>query len=78
MNQIADLFSKELGDDDKIEEARLKLLEDPENAGEALASMFQNDEMKDILHDPIKWRESVKKGQGMLLGNQDAAGIGEL
>jgi len=78
MNQIADLFSKELGDDDKIEEARLKLLEDPENAGEALASMFQNDEMKDILHDPIKWRESVKKGQGMLLDNQGAAGIGEL
>jgi len=85
MGQLAQAFSEGLGDDDKIEEARLQLLADPENAGNpALASLFQDVEMQEILKDPIKWREQVKKGQEMLggLGDADAAadgaGVGEL
>ena len=64
-------------DDDKIEEARLKILQDPDGAHPMLKEMFQSDEMQEILKDPVKWRESVKEGQGML--NQGAAaGVGEL
>lgn len=75
MKSISEAFSAELGDDDKIEEARLQLLADPAAAGNpALASLFQNDDMKDILQDPIKFREQVKKGQEMIagLGSQGA------
>ena len=80
MKNMAQTFSEELGDDDKIEEARLQLLADPDKAGNpALASMFQNEEMKEILNDPVKWREQVKKGQDMLLGGDGTgAGMGEL
>lgn len=85
MGQLAQAFSEGLGDDDKIEEARLQLLADPETAGNpALASLFQDDEMQEILKDPEKWREQVKKGQEMLggMGGADAvadgAGVGEL
>jgi len=83
MKELADTMSDALGDDDKIEEARLQLLSDPEKAGNPLlADMFKGEEMQDILHDPIKWREQVKKGQGMLLGGDDngrqGAGVGEL
>lgn len=82
LKSIAEAFQTELGDDDKIEEARLQLLADPSAAGNpALASLFQNDDMKDILQDPIKFREQVKKGQEMIAGmNQEGAGAnyGEL
>jgi len=64
-----DIFA-ELQDDDKIEEARLQLLENPDLAGNPiLASVYESDEMKAILQDPVKWRETVKKGQGMLGNN---------
>lgn len=67
-----DIF-KELADDDKIEEARLQLLDQPDLAGNPiLASLYESEEMKEILKDPVKWRETVKKGQGML-GNGAAA-----
>lgn len=63
-----------LSDDDKIEEARLQLLANPEMAGSAdLAELFGSSEMKDILNDPIAWRESVKKGKNMMFGGADGA-----
>jgi hypothetical protein len=84
MKSISEAFSAELGDDDKIEEARLQLLADPGAAGNpALASLFENQDMIDILQDPIKFREQVKKGQEMMsgLGGTEAgagANYGEL
>mmetsp|Transcript_1691 Transcript_1691/g.2427 ORF Transcript_1691/g.2427 Transcript_1691/m.2427 type:complete len:277 (-) Transcript_1691:54-884(-) len=80
LREIAENFSSALDSDDKIEEARLQLLTNPDKAGDpALSSLFQNDEMKEILKDPVKWREQVKKGQEMLLGDENlGAGIGEL
>lgn len=85
MQQLAGSMEGLLGDDDKIEEARLQLLASPDKAGNPLlAEMFQGDEMKEILKDPVKWREQVKKGQGMLMGEQggaaagQGAGVGEL
>jgi hypothetical protein len=77
MGDLAAAFASELGDDEKIEEARLQLLANPEIAGNPmLASLFEDEEMQDILKDPVKWREQVKKGQNMMLN--DGAGIGEL
>jgi len=77
MEKLAEAFSAELGDDDKIEEARLQLLADPEAAGNpAMAALFQNQDMLEILQDPIKWREQVKKGQEMLTGGGFGAGAG--
>eukprot|EP00978_Attheya_sp_CCMP212_P015853 scaffold40988_cov52-Attheya_sp.AAC.4 len=82
MKELAKQMSGQLSDDDKIEEARLQLLTNPELAGNpALASIFDTDEMKDVLNDPVKWRDSVRKGQGMLADGDDdgaAAGMGEL
>ena len=74
---LDDVFKSMMGDfndDDKIEEARLKLLSDPEGAHPMLKDMFQSEEMQEILKDPVKWRESVKEGQGLLQG-QGAAGV---
>eukprot|EP00553_Chaetoceros_curvisetus_P012463 CAMPEP_0204639944 /NCGR_PEP_ID=MMETSP0717-20131115/45187_1 /ASSEMBLY_ACC=CAM_ASM_000666 /TAXON_ID=230516 /ORGANISM="Chaetoceros curvisetus" /LENGTH=241 /DNA_ID=CAMNT_0051660217 /DNA_START=59 /DNA_END=784 /DNA_ORIENTATION=- len=69
MSKLAEAFSAELDDDDKIEEARLMLLADPNAAGNpAIASLFQNDDMADVMQDPAKWREHVKKGQRMMAG----------
>merc|ERR1712157_326688 len=71
--QMKDMFN-DLEDDDKIEEARLQLLNDPELAGNPiLKSVYESEEMKAILKDPVKWRETVKKGQGMLTGDKGAA-----
>lgn len=79
MKDLATMFAGELSNDDQIEEARLQLLSDPEKAGHpALAQMFENEEMQEILKDPVKWREQVQKGQTMLLGEEEGAGIGEL
>ena len=80
MGKMAEALNDALGDDEKIEEARLQLLADPGAAGNpALASLFQSEDMLDILSDPIKFREEVKKGKEMMTGMGDgAAGIGEL
>jgi hypothetical protein len=76
MKKLAETYSNELNDDAKIEEARLQLLANPEMAeNPMLASLFGDEDMKDILNDPIKWRNQVKKGQEMLLGG--GAGLGE-
>jgi len=43
--------------------------------------LFENEDMLDILQDPVKWRDQVRKGQGMLAGAGGAgggAGMGEL
>jgi hypothetical protein len=63
--QFSESLESELNDDDKIEQARLQLLENPDLVP-SLASVFSTDEMKEIMADPVKWRESVKKGQGLL------------
>jgi len=73
MSKSNDIF-KELADDDKIEEARLQLLDNPDLAGNpVLASLYESEEMKEILQDPVKWRETVRKGQGMLGAGGNAA-----
>jgi len=74
MKSMSNDMFKELADDDKIEEARLQLLDNPDLAGNPiLASLYESDEMKEILQDPVKWRETVRKGQGMLGGGNAAA-----
>lgn len=72
---LQDLFK----DDDKIEEARLQLLADPSSAGNpGLLDLFQSDDMQDILQDPVKFREQVKKGQDMMKDMGSGASYGEL
>lgn len=83
MSKLGDVLQDALADDDKIEEARLQLLNDPSVAGnQAVSDMFGTEEMKDILNDPEKWKKSVKEGQKMLMGDGNAAnagiGMGEL
>mmetsp|Transcript_6799 Transcript_6799/g.12106 ORF Transcript_6799/g.12106 Transcript_6799/m.12106 type:complete len:305 (-) Transcript_6799:31-945(-) len=83
MSKLGGVLQDALADDDKIEEARLQLLNDPSVAGnKAVSDMFGTDEMQDILNDPVKWKKSVKEGQRMLMGDEpDAAGsigMGEL
>ncbi len=82
LKSISEAFTSELGSDDKIEEARLQLLADPSAAGNpALASLFENKDMIDILQDPVKFREQVKKGQEMISGmggSDGSAKYGEL
>lgn len=80
MNRLAEAFNSELGDDAKIEEARLQLLADPAAAGNpAMAALFENEDMLEILKDPVKWRDQVRKGQEMMMGGDgDGAGYGEL
>ena len=81
MGKLGEMFNSELGDDGKIEEARLQLLADPSAAGNpAFAALFENEDMLDILQDPVKWRDQVRKGQGMLAGagGGGGAGMGEL
>jgi hypothetical protein len=82
MSKLGDVLKDALADDDKIEEARLQLLNDPEIAGnKAISDMFSTDEMKELLNDPVKWRKSVKEGQQMLFADDEKAGgigMGEL
>ena len=81
MKSITEAFDAELGDDDKIEEARLQLLADPNAAGNpGLAALFENEDMIGVLQDPVKFREQVKKGQEMIkgMGAGGGASMGEL
>lgn len=74
-NNPGDLFEQILGDfdnDEKIEEVRLQLLQNPDLGLPGLSDAFNTPEMKEILNDPKKWRDSVKEGKGML--NSGAAG----
>jgi hypothetical protein len=65
---------EDFDDDEKIEEARQMLLENPDLGHPSLGGLFDTAEMKEILADPVKWRENVKEGQELLQG----AGVGEL
>jgi hypothetical protein len=77
LSKLGDVLKDALADDDKIEEARLQLLNDPEIAGnKAISDMFSTDEMKELLNDPVKWRKSVKEGQQMMFDDEKAGGIG--
>ena len=84
MSKLGGVLQDALADDDKIEEARIQLLNDPSVAGnKAVSDMFGSEEMKEILNDPEKWKKSVKEGQKMMMGQGDAAvgggmGMGEL
>lgn len=77
--ELTKLLEGGLGDDTQIEEARLMLLQDPEIAeNPVFKSMFGGDEFQEILHDPKKWRDSIKQGQEMFAQAQaeGAAGAG--
>lgn len=83
LSKLGGVLQEALADDDKIEEARLQLLNDPSVAGNnVLSDMFGNEEMQAILNDPVKWRKSVKEGQKMLSEENDGPlsglGMGEL
>lgn len=71
------LLEEFLGDDTKIEEARLELLKNPDQAGNPLlAELFKGEDIKEILYDSEKWKAAVKEGQEMLLGGGAAGGAG--
>lgn len=84
MSKLGGVLQEALADDDKIEEARMQLLNDPTVAGnKALSDMFGTEEMMEILNDPVKWKKTVKEGQRMLMGRGDdgqlgGVGMGEL
>lgn len=69
-------LTNNLGDDEKIEEARLQILSGSDDIPEAMKQQFATPEMQEILRDPEKWKKSVKEGAGMLGGA--GAGVGEL
>lgn len=74
MSKLGGVLQDALADDEKIEEARLQLLNDPSTAGnQAMSDMFGSEEMQEILKDPKKWKKSVQEGQKMLMG-EDAQG----
>jgi len=85
MKQMAKLFSEELDTDEKIEQARIEVMSNPEiMENPMLKTMFQTDEFKEVITDPKKWRESIKEGQKAFAGFGadeaigQGAGVGEL
>lgn len=81
VKMMENLF-EDFNDDGKIEEVRQMLLTNPNLGHDSLTGMFDTEEMKEILSDPVKWRESVKEGQGILAGGAakgaGGARVGEL
>jgi hypothetical protein len=81
MDDMLGELLKDFDDDEKIEEVRQLFLSNPELGLPAMTEMFETEEMKAILNDPVKWRENVKEGQGLLNRGAAAAagaGVGEL
>lgn len=78
MNEMMAEMMQEFDSDEKIEEVRQMFLQSGDDLG-AFGEMFKDPEMKAILSDPKKWRETVKEGQGLFQG-QGAGGarVGEL
>merc|ERR1712194_854500 len=77
MSKLGEVLQDALADDEKIEEARLQLLNDPSVAGnQAMSDLFGSDEMKEILKDPEKWKKSVQEGQKMMMGEGAQGKIG--
>lgn len=76
MESINSRLEEELQTDEQIEAARLELLNSPEKAGtQALSDMFQDESMREILEDPVKWREQVKRGKELLNSFGEAGAI---
>jgi hypothetical protein len=75
MDEILQQLLGDFDDDEKIEEVRLQLMQNPEVGIPGLGDAFNTPEMKEILSDPKKWRDSVKEGKGLL---DQGAGVGEL
>lgn len=73
MNEMMAELMQDFGTDEKIEEVRQMFLESGDDLG-AFGEMFNNPEMKEIIRDPKKWRDTVKEGQKVFQG----AGVGEL
>jgi hypothetical protein len=73
MNEMMAELMQDFGTDEKIEEVRQMFLESGDDLG-AFGEMFNNPEMKEIIRDPQKWRDTVKEGQKVFQG----AGVGEL
>jgi hypothetical protein len=80
MSDMAKMFSEGLDSDEKIEEARLEVLKNPELMDNPmLKPMFDTPEFKELIKDPKKWRESIKEGQKAFAGGLgQGAGVGEL
>ena len=79
MNDMMAEMMKDFGSDEKIEEVRQMFLESGDDLG-AFGEMFNTPEMKEILSDPKKWRDTVKEGQQVFqgVGAGQGAGIDEL
>jgi len=63
-DELTKMLKDSLSDDDKLEEARLEVLK---GDNPLLTQMFESEEMKAIVNDPVKWRETVKEGYKGLL-----------
>jgi len=69
-------WDADMGSDEKLEAARLEMLNNPDLASNPmLSSVFNTDEMQDILRDPKKWRETIQEGQQQM---RRGGGVGEL
>jgi hypothetical protein len=82
MQELSRAFTEGLDSDEKIEEARLEILKNPElSTNPMLQGMFQSEDFKEILNDPKRWKESVKEGQKAFTQGakfSQGAGVGEL
>ena len=72
LNDMLKMAGSEFEDDDKIDEARLEILSGT-GAMAGLKEMFEAPEMKAILHDPVKWKETVRDGMAGIFPNLDDA-----
>mmetsp|Transcript_17750 Transcript_17750/g.43802 ORF Transcript_17750/g.43802 Transcript_17750/m.43802 type:complete len:265 (-) Transcript_17750:2311-3105(-) len=79
--KLGEMMQTLMGDfdnDEKIEEVRLQLLENPDLGIPGLSEAFETPEMKAMLADPQKWKEAVKEGKTMFGAGAAGAGVGEL
>lgn len=72
MEEMMKMVGSEFENDEKIEEARLDIISGKGGLAE-LKVMFETPEMKEILYDPLKWRETVKDGMTGLFPDGDGA-----
>lgn len=86
-DKLGEIMQTMMGDfdnDEKIEEVRQQLLTNPDIGIPGFGEMFGTPEMKEILNDPKKWRDTVKEGKSLFTGGAlggaagGGAGIGEL
>ena len=79
MQEMSKAFTEGLDTDEKIEDARLEILKNPElKSNPMLSSMFDSEDFQEIINDPKKWRDSVKEGQQAFVGGAGGARVGEL